>query len=154
NGTYTAGGTQFNGLSEGEMYGDEGMASTNFPLIRIVNNGTGHVFYSRTFNHSNRSIAPGAASSTNFKVAAATELGASTLVVVATGIPSVGTPVTVGASCPGALAATHDFDHNAVSDVLLLTTANGVGMWLMNSSAAVASALGVGTLPSGWSIVG
>jgi glucose/arabinose dehydrogenase len=48
----------------------------------------------------------------------------------------------------------HDFNGGGISDILLQTTSNGVGMWLMNSSAAVGSALNVGTLPSGWSIVG
>jgi hypothetical protein len=48
----------------------------------------------------------------------------------------------------------HDFNGNTFSDILLQTTSNGIGMWLMNSAAAIAAALGVGTLPSGWSIVG
>jgi hypothetical protein len=71
------------------------------------------------------------------------------------GFCPAGTTTSAGSfGAPSASHVAHDFDHNNVSDVLLLTTANGVGMWLMNSSAAVASALNVGTLPSGWSIVG
>jgi hypothetical protein len=54
--------------------------------------------------------------------------------------------------CPQSRA--HDFNGDGISDTLLETTSNGVGMWLLNSSAAIASAPGVGTLPSGWSIVG
>jgi hypothetical protein len=98
-GTYVASGTQFNGLTEGAYYGDDTNASTNFPLVRIVNNGTGHMSYARTFNHSSRSIAPNAATTTSFSVDAATETGASMLYVVANGIPSLGTAVTVGSSC-------------------------------------------------------
>jgi hypothetical protein len=104
--TYVASGTQFNGLTEGAYYGDDTNASTNFPLVRIVNNASGHVFYGRSYNHSSRSIAPSAASSTSFQVAAATETGASMLYVVANGIPSAGTAVTVGGPCPGSLAVT------------------------------------------------
>ena len=93
--TYTLTGTQLNGLSEGAYYGDDTNASTNFSLIRITNNSSGHVSYARTFNHSSRSIAPNAASSTNFTLPAGIELGASTLVVVANGIPSSSVAVTI-----------------------------------------------------------
>jgi hypothetical protein len=37
-------GTQLNGLSEGSYYGDDVNAAVNFPIVRIVNNSTGHVF--------------------------------------------------------------------------------------------------------------
>ena len=81
--TITLGGTQFNGLTEGAYYGDDTNGSSNFPIVRIKNNATGHVFYARTFNHSSRSIAPGAASSTSVAMPASIETGASTLEVVA-----------------------------------------------------------------------
>ena len=97
--SYVLSGTQLNGLSQGAASGDAVQGATNYPLVRIVNNGTGHVFYARTSGHSTMSIAPGQAGSTNFQVAAATETGASTLYVVANGIPSAGTAVTVGSSC-------------------------------------------------------
>ena len=64
--TYSISGTQFNGRTEGAYYGDDVTASAHFPLVRITNNATGHVFYARTTNHSNRSIAAGVATSTNF----------------------------------------------------------------------------------------
>ena len=67
--------------------------------MRIVNNGSGHVFYARTSGHSTMSIAPGQAGSTNFVVAAATEPGASILYAIANGISSAGTAVTVASSC-------------------------------------------------------
>jgi hypothetical protein len=98
--TYLATGTQLNGRTEGSYYGDDVNAATNFPLVNIVNNTTGHVFFARTFHHSSRSIAPNAPRSTNFKVATATELGASTLHIIANGISSVGKSITVKSSCP------------------------------------------------------
>jgi len=98
--TYLASGKQFNGLTEGSYYGDDVNAATNFPLVKIVNNSTKHVFFARTFHHSSRSIAPNSAESTNFKVASSTELGASTLYVIADGIPSASRAVTVKTKCP------------------------------------------------------
>lgn len=87
--TYTVSGTQFNGLSQGSAYGDDFQNATNYPLIRIVNVATGHVFYCRTHNHSTMAIATGSKKvSTQFDVPVGTETGLSQLFVVANGIPS------------------------------------------------------------------
>src|SRR5262249_28308556 len=48
--TYFINGMQFGGLSQGGSYGDDAQSSTNFPLVKIVNNSSGHVFYARTTN--------------------------------------------------------------------------------------------------------
>ena len=69
-------------------YGDDEQVATNYPLVRITNRKTGHVFYSRTHGHSTMSIAPGVESYTFFDVPAAQELGESELVAVANGIAS------------------------------------------------------------------
>ncbi len=97
--SYALNGTQLNGLTQGAAYGDDVQGATNYPLVRIVNNSSGHVSYARTSGHSTMSIAPGQAGSTNFAVAAGTETGASTLYAVANGLSSVGTAVTVAISC-------------------------------------------------------
>jgi hypothetical protein len=96
--TYPISGTQFNGLTQGGYYGDDYQGATNYPLVRITNSSTGDVFYARTFGHSTMSIAPGAPGSTNFTLPADIELGASSLVVVANGIPSAPKAITVIAS--------------------------------------------------------
>jgi hypothetical protein len=94
--TYEIAGTQFNGLNQGAAYGDELDTHTNYPLVRITNNSTGHVFYARTHDHSSMGVATGAATvTTNFDVPSAIETGASTFVVVANGIPSPPVNVTV-----------------------------------------------------------
>ncbi len=49
-------GTLFTGFSEGASYGDDAQASTNYPLVRIRNIGTGHVFYARTHGHSRMGV--------------------------------------------------------------------------------------------------
>jgi hypothetical protein len=95
--TYAISGTQFNGMSQAVAYGDDYQAATNYPLVRITNQTTGHVFYARTHDHSTMGVATGSAIvSTNFDVPASIELGASSLVVVANGIPSAAVSVTVG----------------------------------------------------------
>jgi hypothetical protein len=92
--SYQISGTQFNGLSQANAFGDEDNTATNYPLVRITNNATGHVFYARTHDHSTMGVATGSAIvSTNFDVPAGMEAGASSLEVVANGIPSK--PVTV-----------------------------------------------------------
>jgi hypothetical protein len=103
--SYVVSGNQLNGLSQSANYGDDQQAATNYPLVRIVNNATGHVFYARTYGHSTMTVAPNAHGSTNFKIAASTETGASKLYVVANGIPSAGRDITVSASaCPSETA--------------------------------------------------
>lgn len=87
--TYTVSGTQFNGLSQGAAYGDDFQDATNYPLVRLVNQATGHVVYCRTHNPSTMAIATGSKKvSTNFDVPANAETGLSQLFVVANGIPS------------------------------------------------------------------
>jgi hypothetical protein len=94
--TYKISGTQFNGLNQGGAFGDEFDTHTNYPLVRITNNSTGHVFYARTHDHSTMGVATGSATvSTQFDVPSGMETGASQLVVVANGIPSTAVKVTV-----------------------------------------------------------
>lgn len=94
--TYQISGTQFNGLSQAAAFGDEFQTATNYPLVRITNNSTGHVFYAKTHGHSTMAVATGTTVvSTNFDVPAGMETGASSLVVVANGIASPAVSVTV-----------------------------------------------------------
>jgi hypothetical protein len=93
--SYVLSGKQLNGLTQGASYGDDYQSATNYPVIRIVNQTTQHVFYARTYMHSNASIAPNAASSTHFSLPKTIEAGSSTLVVVANGIASKPVSITV-----------------------------------------------------------
>lgn len=94
--TYKISGTQFNGLSQANAFGDEYQTATNYPLVRITNNATGHVFYAKTHDHSTMGVATGSKIvSTNFDVPTGIETGASSLVVVANGIPSQAVSITV-----------------------------------------------------------
>jgi hypothetical protein len=82
-------GTQFNGLSQGASFGDDGQSATNYPIVRITNNAIKHQFFARTHNHSTMAVATGNEfTSTEFDILPGTETGDSTLVVIANGIPS------------------------------------------------------------------
>jgi hypothetical protein len=87
-GSYEVSGIRFNGMTQGAAYGDDVQAATNYPLVRITNLQTSHVFYSRTHDHSSMAVASNAVVSTQFEVPAAQEPGPSTLQVVANGIAS------------------------------------------------------------------
>jgi len=94
--TYKISGKQFNGLSQAQAFGDELTSVTNYPLVRITNNASGHAFYAKTHDHSTMGVATGnTIVSTNFDVPSGTETGASVLEVVANGIPSKKVNVTV-----------------------------------------------------------
>ena len=70
-------------------YGDDATMATNYPIVAIRNNATGHVVYCRTFNHSTLGINTGTViHHTQFTVPTATETGASTITAIANGIPS------------------------------------------------------------------
>ncbi len=95
--SYKLSGKQLAGITSGGTYGDDVQADTNFPLVRIVNSKTHHVFYAKTSGFSSRGLKPKAASSASFLVPAAgrIETGPSTLSVVANGVQSKAVAVTI-----------------------------------------------------------
>ena len=93
--SYVVSGYRFNGLSQASAYGDDFQSATNYPLVRITNVRTGHVFYSRTHDHSSMAVASSGLVSTHFDVPRTQEPGASLLEVVVNGIPSAATAVMV-----------------------------------------------------------
>jgi hypothetical protein len=94
--TYHTIGRGFNGWSQAASFGDEFQTATNYPLVRIVNNATGHVFYARTHDHSQMGVATHSFPTyTYFDVPANMETGPSKLYVVANGIHSNAMAITV-----------------------------------------------------------
>jgi hypothetical protein len=93
--TYALSGRQLAGLDQGAAYGDDVQDNTNFPLVRITNSATGVVTYARTSGWTSVSVAPGTSSSTRFTLPPGTPTGNSTLVVVANGIASPPSTVTI-----------------------------------------------------------
>jgi hypothetical protein len=99
-------GRQFNGLSQAVGYGDDYSAATNYPLVRIRNKATGHIRYCRTFNHTTTNAAGNTVPSmgvatgnaiitTNVQIPPDLETGESELFVIANGIASEKTDVTI-----------------------------------------------------------
>jgi Kelch motif len=104
--TIAISGMQFNGLSQAVGYGDDAMAATNYPLVRIRNRASGHVRYCRTFDHTttgadgatvtSMGVATGAqVITTSAEVPADLEFGESDVFVVANGIESLPFAATV-----------------------------------------------------------
>lgn len=87
--SFSLSGTQLNGLSQGAAYGDDAQSATNYPLVRITNTLTGHVFFCRTHNHSSMGVATGSLIvTTQFDVPTGIELGSGQLQVMTNGIAS------------------------------------------------------------------
>jgi hypothetical protein len=93
--SYEIRGKQLSGRTQGAYYGDDAQAETNYPIVKIVNTGTGHVFYASTIG-STRSVEPLVVSTATFTVPCGIESGPSSLYSVANGITSKPVSVTVG----------------------------------------------------------
>lgn len=140
--TYSISGTQFNGLSQAQAFGDEIQAPTNYPLVRIVNSATGHVFYARTHDHSSMGVATGnAIVSTHFDVPPDVGTGASTLSVVANGIASA--PVNVTAIAGGV-----NLDQHGITGSWYNPATSGQGFEMEVYPDALS--VGQGVLFAGW----
>jgi hypothetical protein len=152
--TYSLTGQQLNGFSEGASYGDDGQMSTNYPLVRIVNNATGHVFYAKTHDHSRmgvEAVGDTSTQTTNFDVPAGIEIGASTLYVVTNGIPTQPSNVMVGTLAPPVISKT--FTPASIG----LGSVTSLFFTIVNPNPVGGTLTGIGfadTLPSGLATVG
>jgi hypothetical protein len=85
-------GTLFDGISQGAAYGDDQQMDTDFPIVRFTD-GSGDVYYGRTYNWSSTSIQTGGRTMTTEVTVPPAVLdfpGSFTLQVVANGNPSAG----------------------------------------------------------------
>ncbi len=82
-------GTQLNGLSENNAYGDDYQGATNYPLVRLVQaSAPNNVYYATTHDETTHSIAPFTSNSTKFDVPSGLPAGSYNLTLVANGIES------------------------------------------------------------------
>ena len=130
--SYTLTGTQLGGLTNGANYGDDYQSSTNYPIISIVNNSTGHVFYAETYDWT-VSVAPAAPGSTNFILPTA-ETGPSQLFVIANGVNSDPVSMSIIAANSGSCGSSNgaDFTSAPTSGLCSAGTASSVfgnGPW-------------------------
>ncbi len=93
--TYKIAGRQFNGMTQASACGDDAQSASNYPLVRIINDRTGHVKYCRTHDHSFMGVASKKCVKTFFDVPQDLEKGPSKIEVVANGIPSKAKPIYV-----------------------------------------------------------
>jgi len=88
-------GYKFNGASQACGYGDDLQCATNYPLVRITNKSTGHVFYCRTHGHSTMAVGYPGPTYTHLDIPSNMETGASNLEVVVNGIASQKYPIAI-----------------------------------------------------------
>ena len=93
--SFTLFGYKFNGASQAVGYGDDYQAATNYPIVRLTNKSTGHVFYARTHGHSTMAVGYPGPTYTTLQVPSNMETGASYLEVVANGIASQKYPIAI-----------------------------------------------------------
>lgn len=98
-------GTQLNGLTENNAYGDDYQAPTNYPLVVLQQVSGPNVYFATTHSETTHSIAPGTAVTTEFDVPAGLISGSYNLYTVANGIPSNSIVVNVVAEPDFSLAA-------------------------------------------------
>jgi len=88
-------GYHFNGASQACAYGDDFQCASNYPLVRITNKSTGHVFYCRTHGHNTMAVGYPGPTYTHVDIPANMETGASHLEVVVNGIASQKYPIAI-----------------------------------------------------------
>ncbi len=93
--TYTLEGQQLNGLSQAVSYGDDATMATNYPLVRVQNDLSGHIWYCRTSGHSMGVATGDAIILTSFSIPLDVEPGIAHLSIVANGIASTSVPIFV-----------------------------------------------------------
>lgn len=82
-------GTQLNGLSENNAYGDDYQGSTDYPLLQFQQVAAPNtVYFATTHNESTHSIAPATSNSTEFDVPAGLPAGSYNVYAIANGIQS------------------------------------------------------------------
>ncbi|HLI64068.1 MAG TPA: hypothetical protein VKV05_11755 [Terriglobales bacterium] len=86
--SYLMQGYKFNGASQNNAYGDDFQDATNYPIVRLTNVSTGHVFYARTHDHSTMAVGYGGPAYTHVDIPANMETGSTKLQVIVNGIAS------------------------------------------------------------------
>ena len=94
--SYLLTGTNLNGLSQANSYGDDAQMPTNYPIVQITDTISGAVYYLKTQDFSSRGVAVPGPVTASVTVPQTTPPGAYNLVAVANGIPSDPIVVEIG----------------------------------------------------------
>ena len=103
-GSYHLTGTNLNGFTEGASYGDDFQMANNYPIVRFTD-GSGNVYFARSYNWSSTAVQTGASTqTTEFTLPLNLPAATYSVVVIASGIPSAAasltTPDTAGDAAP------------------------------------------------------
>jgi Abnormal spindle-like microcephaly-assoc'd, ASPM-SPD-2-Hydin len=99
-------GSQLNGLTENNAYGDDYQGATNYPLVKLVpSSGSGAIVWATTHDETTHSIAPGTNATTQFDLPSGVPTGTYNLTVIANGISSNSIVVNVAAAPDFSLSA-------------------------------------------------
>jgi len=88
-------GKNFNGFSQGASYGSDRQMSTNYPLVRITNTGSGDVCFGRSYDFSTMGVWTTGTTNATFDIPKSCETGAASLQVIVNGLASQGVSVTL-----------------------------------------------------------
>ncbi|HZX70243.1 MAG TPA: hypothetical protein VFE77_05425 [Rhodanobacter sp.] len=94
--SYLLTGTNLNGLSQANSYGDDAQMPTNYPIVQITDTTSGAVYYLKTQDFSSRGVAVPGTVTASVTVPHTTLPGAYNLVAIANGIPSDPIVVEIG----------------------------------------------------------
>ena len=94
--SYLLTGTNLNGLSQANSYGDDAQMPTNYPIVQITDTTSGAVYYLKTQDFSSRGVAVPGPVTASVTVPQITPPGAYKLAAIANGIPSDPIVVEIG----------------------------------------------------------
>ena len=148
--TYKIQGQQLGGLTQGSYYGDDQQMATNYPIVKITNNFSGHAQYARSYQLSTYSITPGVVGTVYVTMPQTIEPGGSTVNVIANGSPSI--PVQAVAQ-PSLTAKAPNFNGDAASDLLWRNADGQIVMWEMGAG-TLSSSVGGQSVSTDWYVAG
>jgi hypothetical protein len=146
-------GTQLNGLSENNGYGDDYQGATNYPLVTLVQAAAPHnVYYATTHDETTHSIAPGTTNSTEFDVPSGLPTGSYNLTVVANGIESNAIVVNLVAAPGFSLSASPSSlsiaDGSSGTSTITITPVNGFSGSVTFTASGLPSGVTAGFSPN------
>jgi hypothetical protein len=94
--SYLLTGTQLNGLSQANSYGDDAQMATNYPIVQLTDTVSKAVYYLQTQDFSSLGVAVPGNQTCSVTVPSNIPPGAYSLVVIACGIPSAPQQVEIG----------------------------------------------------------
>ena len=124
--SYLLTGTNLNGLSQANSYGDDAQMPTNYPIVQITDTSSGAVYYLKTQDFSTRGVAVPGPVTASVTVPQTIPPGAYTLVAIANGIPSDPISVEIGTQDIGFLLQEPEFGGGQIAAQINLAGAPAV----------------------------